>query len=116
MKGNPIPAFEQGRLYVVEFWATWCGPCRAAMPHLSELARTYADRVEIIEVNILEKNPSNQSHEAFYPSIQDFVANMGSKMAYDVARGEGHHHCPEGAYHRPVARQNESYGIRQNDW
>jgi len=40
---QPISEFEDGKVYVVEFWATWCGPCVASMPHLSELAERYAD-------------------------------------------------------------------------
>jgi uncharacterized protein (TIGR03435 family) len=37
LKGEPIQTFEKGKVYVVEFWATWCGSCHAAMPHISEL-------------------------------------------------------------------------------
>ncbi len=40
-KMTPITEFEAGKVYVLEFWATWCSPCRAGMPHLSELQEKY---------------------------------------------------------------------------
>ncbi|TWT99853.1 Thiol-disulfide oxidoreductase ResA [Botrimarina colliarenosi] len=44
--------FESGNVYVVEFWATWCGPCVMSMPHLAELQKEYADKdVTIISVS-----------------------------------------------------------------
>ena len=49
---EPITNFEPGQVYVMEFWATWCGPCVASMPHLSELQKEYADQgVTIISVS-----------------------------------------------------------------
>lgn len=49
---KPVQKFEPGKVYVVEFWATWCGPCVASMPHLAELQRKYKDQgVRIISVS-----------------------------------------------------------------
>jgi thiol-disulfide isomerase/thioredoxin len=47
-----VTNFEEGKVYVVEFWATWCGPCIKSMPHLVELQEKYADqKVQIISVS-----------------------------------------------------------------
>lgn len=42
--------FKPGQIYVVEFWATWCGPCLKAMPHLAELQERYKAKVQLISV------------------------------------------------------------------
>lgn len=43
VKGTPVTKFEPDKVYVVKFWATWCGPCRASMPHISEVQEQYKD-------------------------------------------------------------------------
>jgi thiol-disulfide isomerase/thioredoxin len=77
VKGEPVAAFEKGKVYVVEFWATWCGPCKTSIPHVSELQKTYKDKgVTVIGVSILENDPT---------AVEPFVEKMGDKMAYRVA-------------------------------
>ena len=44
-------AFAKDQVYVVEFWATWCGPCIAAMPHVAELKERYGDDVRIFSIS-----------------------------------------------------------------
>lgn len=79
IKGDKITAFEKGKVYVVEFWATWCKPCIAGMPHLSELAEKYRKDVTVLGVSIYERK------ETTLPMIEKFVAEMGKKMDYNVA-------------------------------
>ena len=42
-KFTPLTSFEQDKVYVLEFWATWCSPCVASMSHLSKCQEKYAD-------------------------------------------------------------------------
>jgi thiol-disulfide isomerase/thioredoxin len=43
VKGDKVAAFDDGKVYVVEFWATWCGPCKTSMPHITSLQQQYKD-------------------------------------------------------------------------
>ena len=75
VKGEPVSAFEPGKNYVVEFWATWCGPCKTSIPHLTELQKKNPG-VTFIGVSIWEDDQEQ---------VKPFVDEMGDKMAYRVA-------------------------------
>src|ERR1051326_1417135 len=78
VKGEPVTKFDKGKLYVVEFWATWCGPCRTSIPHLTELQKKYKD-VTFIGVSAFERGDGIENQ------VVKFVSDMGSKMEYRVA-------------------------------
>jgi len=80
IKGNPVTKLTPGKVYVMEFWATWCGPCQAAMPHLSELARKYKGKAEVISFDVKEDKKTD-----FLPKVERFVKWSGDRMDYTVA-------------------------------
>lgn len=82
LKGAPISGFEKGHVYVVEFWATWCGPCKANIPHLTAMAKKFAGKVSIVGVNIWESpDPSIPT----LSKVAQFVKAQGARMEYHVA-------------------------------
>jgi thiol-disulfide isomerase/thioredoxin len=79
VKGTPVTKLEPGKVYVVEFWATWCGPCRQSIPHLTELAQKYQGKVTFTGVSVWEHD------EKYMDKVAKFVQDMGPKMDYHVA-------------------------------
>lgn len=82
VKGDSVNGFETGQVYVVEFWATWCGPCIAAFPHLSELQAHHGDKARFIGVNVWE-GVDDQTERM--DKVESFVADQGDRMSYTVA-------------------------------
>ena len=76
IKGSKVASFDPKKAYVVEFWATWCGPCKESIPHLTELQAKLKDEVTVIGVHV-----SSGVSEA-----DAFVKQMGKKMDYTVAK------------------------------
>lgn len=86
VKGTPF-ALEKGKVYVVEFWATWCGPCIDSMPRLSDLADKMRGKIEIISVNMSDRSPAGEStpeSKAHIDRISKWVTKNSDKMRYNV--------------------------------
>ena len=88
VQGGPVAAFEKDKVYVVEFWATWCGPCRTSIPRLNELQARHREKgLVVIGQNVWEETESK---------VAGFVRKMGDKMTYAVALDDKSKH-EEGA-------------------
>ncbi len=81
VKGEPISVFDNGQVYVVEFWATWCGPCKASMPHLADLQDKYGDQVVFIGVS--DEQP--ETVEGFLESPQSEDKTWNEVVSYRLA-------------------------------
>lgn len=81
IKGGPVDRFEPGQVYVVKFFATWCGASRQSMPELSALARRHAGKLTAIGVNVRESERGVPTVEV----VTEFVNARGDEMDYIVA-------------------------------
>jgi thiol-disulfide isomerase/thioredoxin len=68
----------KGKVVLVDFWATWCGPCRRSIPHLSRLHTKYADKgFEVVGISL---------DQAGVAPVAKFAKDMG--MPYTVLMGD----------------------------
>ena len=74
-KGDKVDVRDGKHVYVVEFWATWCGPCRVSIPHLTEVQKKFKDKGVVI-VGISDEPLAK---------VEPFVKEQGEKMEYVVA-------------------------------
>jgi thiol-disulfide isomerase/thioredoxin len=82
MKGTAINNFEKGNFYVVEFWATWCPPCKESIPHLTELQHKYAGKVTFIGMDGSERPKEGETPAGL---VENFLKEWNDKMQYNVA-------------------------------
>jgi len=80
IQGDPVKGFETNKVYVVEFWATWCAPCARAVPHLNDLHLKFRDKnLIVIGQNIAEYGDDAEER------VERFVEGMGDRMSYRIA-------------------------------
>jgi thiol-disulfide isomerase/thioredoxin len=77
VQGSPVAEFSRDKAYIVEFWATWCGPCRTSIPHLNELHNKFKDKGLIVI--------GQDCWEQDTKLVEPFIKKMGDTMTYRVA-------------------------------
>ncbi|MFM7591973.1 MAG: TlpA family protein disulfide reductase [Isosphaeraceae bacterium] len=94
LKGEPVHQLVEGKAYVVEFWASWCGPCASVMPHVSELQAAYPD-ITFISVAVWEENS-----EAPTEFVRQLQPPLKHRLAID----------------QPVPGSDDNSGIMAREW
>lgn len=85
VKGKPVDLARDARnkVHVVEFWATWCPPCKMSVPLLTKYQLKYAK--DLVIVGVTEPDARGNTPDA----IRKFVAEQGDNMDYTVAIDTG---------------------------
>lgn len=78
LQGTPVQKWEPGKIYLLEFWATWCGPCLAQIPHLNQLHKDFpdSDRFQIVGINVFDKTTPK--------ALKKFLENRSPAPTYTI--------------------------------
>jgi thiol-disulfide isomerase/thioredoxin len=84
LAGQPLTAEQlSGRVVLVEFWATWCPPCRSTLDWLGELKRQYGDKVAILALAV--ESPEDQIRSAavsLNPALRVAITDAATAQAF----------------------------------
>lgn len=90
LNGEPVSLSDaRGKITIVNFWATWCPPCREEMPHMQSFYEKHHEDVEILAVNVTNMDDGRpiierfvQEHELTFPILLDESGEVG--LMYEV--------------------------------
>ncbi len=85
IKGGPVDVQDGKNVYVVEFWATWCSPCRASIPHMTALQKKYKEKGVVVVGVSVDEALKRKTRDAVAPFVQEKGDDMGYTIALDDA-------------------------------
>jgi len=89
--GKPVKLSDyKGKTVVLDFWATWCGPCQMSLPHTTKVAKQYAGKgVTVLAVNVWDKPDAFQAWLPKHPeySALTFAIDPSKEDAKGIATG-----------------------------
>jgi thiol-disulfide isomerase/thioredoxin len=93
IQGKAPESWEPGKLYIIECWATWCGPCVGIIPHMNELFKKHSGKgLRVTGMNVWESRERSDdpekikaANEKAFKKASAFVEGRGAGMSYPVA-------------------------------
>ena len=79
-----LDVLESDKFVLVDFWAEWCGPCKAIAPSLEEISEEMKDKLKVVKVNVDENPTVSQNY-----SIRSIPALMIFKNGVKVSEKMG---------------------------
>jgi thiol-disulfide isomerase/thioredoxin len=83
--GDSVASLRKDQIYVIEFSAVGCHPCRKVIPHLSEIAERFKDVVTVISIYTMESNKKDSTDVRYLARIRNLVTALADKIRFSVA-------------------------------
>ncbi|WFU14581.1 UbiA family prenyltransferase [Bradyrhizobium sp. CB3481] len=85
LRGQPLTSFQPGTVYIIEFWATWCMPCMATMPHLVQLQEKYENSgLQVVGVAARERaRTADEARTSLEAWLTENLPDVNYRIAFD---------------------------------